>query len=53
LALADKNLQQKWIRETYWGYTRRQGTHNRFFSNTDELIYSIKAVFRKIKHRPY
>jgi transposase len=38
--------------ESIWGYTRRQGTHNRFFSNTDELIYSIKAVFRRIKHHP-
>lgn len=38
--------------ESIWGYTRRQGTHNRFFNNTDELKYSIKTVFKKIIRYP-
>jgi transposase len=38
--------------EPVWGYTRRQGTHNRFFSNPDELRHSIKNVFRRIQYNP-
>lgn len=38
--------------EPIWGYTRRQGTHNRFFSNTDELRHSIRNVFKRISHHP-
>jgi transposase len=38
--------------ESIWGFTRRQGTHNRFFNNTDELKYSIKNVFKRIIRCP-
>lgn len=39
--------------ESLWGYTRRHGTHNRFFANVDELISSIKTVFRRIQYQPH
>lgn len=39
--------------EPLWGYTRRQGTHNNFFPNVDELIDSIRTVFRSIQHHPH
>lgn len=38
--------------ESLWGYTRRQGTHDRFFPTTDALIGSIKTVFRSIQYQP-
>jgi len=38
--------------ESLWGYTRREGTHNHFFPNVDELIDSIKTVFRSIQSHP-
>ncbi len=38
--------------ESIWKYTRKQGTHNRFFSNTDELRNSIISVFRYINRYP-
>lgn len=38
--------------EPVWGYTRRQGTHNRFFPSVAELIGSIKIVFHHIQHHP-
>lgn len=39
--------------ESLWGYTRREGTHNRFFANVDEVIGSIKTVFRRIQYHPH
>ncbi|MEW6041417.1 MAG: IS630 family transposase [Elusimicrobiota bacterium] len=38
--------------ESVWKYTRKQGTHNRFFSNTDELRNSVISVFRHINRYP-
>ena len=38
--------------ESVWGYTRREGTHNNFFPNTDALIDSIKTIFRRIQYHP-
>lgn len=38
--------------ESLWGYTRRQGTHNNFFRNIDDLICSIRTVFRRIQYHP-
>jgi transposase len=38
--------------EPVWGYTRRQGTHNRFFASSEELLSSIKIVFRHVQHNP-
>lgn len=38
--------------EPIWKYTRKQGTHNRFFGNTDELKHSIKTVFKSINRSP-
>lgn len=38
--------------ELLWGYTRREGTHNKFFSNVDKLIDSLKMIFRRIQYHP-
>lgn len=38
--------------ESIWRYTRRQGTHNRFFETENHLKTSLKNVFRKIQYHP-
>ena len=38
--------------ERLWQHTRKNGTHNRYFVMQDELVYTLKRVFRKIQTRP-
>jgi len=38
--------------ESIWRYTRRQGTHNRFFETEDQLKTAIKNIFQKIQYHP-
>jgi transposase len=38
--------------EPLWGYTRRHATHNKFFTTIDDLIDSVKTIFRSIQNNP-
>lgn len=38
--------------EFIWRYTRRNGTHNRYFVTEAELVATIEAVFKKIQSNP-
>ena len=39
--------------EPIWGYTRRKGTHNRFFENVAELVQCLNKLFQQIQKDPY
>ena len=38
--------------ECLWKYTRKEGTHNRFFNSRDELHDSLMGVFNRIQRNP-
>jgi transposase len=38
--------------ERLWQYTRRTGTHNRYFSNPAELVCTITRVFTEMQSHP-
>lgn len=38
--------------EPLWKYTRRTGTHNRYFATEDEIIGTLTKVFRGIQRNP-
>ena len=38
--------------EPLWKYTRKTGTHNRYFENESELVQVVQSVFRGIQRRP-
>jgi len=38
--------------ERLWQHTRRNGTHNRYFANTTELLGTLARVFTDLQNRP-
>jgi hypothetical protein len=38
--------------EKIWRYTRKEGTHNRYFSTQDDLVDTLSRIFRRIQRRP-
>ena len=38
--------------EPLWKYTRKIGTHNRYFESEDEIIDTLEIVFKKIQRNP-
>lgn len=38
--------------ERLWQYTRKNGTHNRYFLSTDELLCTLVRVFDEIQECP-
>ena len=38
--------------EPLWKYTRKVGTHNRYFESEDEIVDILTRVFRSIQKRP-
>lgn len=38
--------------EALWKHTRQTGTHNRTFSNTNEIITTLDSVFEKMNTHP-
>ena len=38
--------------ERIWHHVRMEGTHNRYFCTKDELLNTLRSVFRSIQRRP-
>ena len=38
--------------ERIWHHVRKNGTHNRYFLNVDELLGTLTSVFRSIQRNP-
>jgi transposase len=38
--------------EPLWKYTRKVGTHNRYFATESELAQTVESVFRSIQRAP-
>ena len=38
--------------ERIWRHTRVTGTHNRYFATEDEIVKTLRSVFRDIRRRP-
>ena len=38
--------------ERLWWHTRKNGTHNRYFLSVDELMHTLRRVFREMQTRP-
>lgn len=38
--------------EPLWKYTRKVGTHNRYFENETEIVETLTRVFRSIQKNP-
>jgi transposase len=38
--------------EPLWKYTRKTGTHNRYFETEDEIVDTLKKVFQSIQRNP-
>jgi hypothetical protein len=38
--------------ECIWRHTRVTGTHNRYFATEDEIVKTLRSVFRDIRRRP-
>lgn len=38
--------------EPLWKYTRKTGTHNRYFESEDEIMDTLEKVFRGIQRNP-
>lgn len=38
--------------EPLWKYTRKTGTHNRYFENETEIVDTLTRVFRSIQKNP-
>jgi len=38
--------------ERIWQYTRKNGTHNRYFLNEDEIVGTLTRVFGNIQAKP-
>ena len=38
--------------EPLWKYTRKTGTHNRYFETEDEIMNSLQKVFQEIQRNP-
>lgn len=38
--------------EPIWKYTRKVGTHNKYFKNKDEILSTLEEVFTDVKKHP-
>jgi len=38
--------------EPIWKYTRKVGTHNKYFKDKDEILSTLEAVFTDVKKHP-
>lgn len=38
--------------EPLWKYTRKNGTHNKYFQNKDEIITAVTEVFDNVQSNP-